>query len=110
LVEKQNLVIMITPTILDEDTPQTGYEPKSEEKADELSEKGTDYFHIQKDDSGQMEEEGGSGILLPAPEANLNHEKQETHKKEEAASVEEIFQTLGKEDDKKTDKLKPLFG
>lgn len=54
LVEKQNLVIMITPTILDEDTPATGYEPKSEAKAEELSEKGTDYFYNKPEPDSQQ--------------------------------------------------------
>lgn len=42
---KDNLVIMITPTILDEEGPRTGYEPASRGKADELSAIGTDYFY-----------------------------------------------------------------
>ena len=62
IVTKQNLVIMITPTILNEDTPQTGYEPKSEAKANELSAKGTDYFYNKPEkteDRGRKTEDGG---------------------------------------------------
>ncbi len=53
IVTKENLVIMITPTILDADTPATGYEPKSKAKADELAAKGTDYFYKNEESKGE---------------------------------------------------------
>jgi len=57
---KENLVIMITPTILKEEGPSTGYEPASRAKADELSALGTDYFY--KNEESKNEESKGESL------------------------------------------------
>ena len=103
-VVKENLVIMITPTILDGDTPETGYESKSEEKAEEMAAKGTDYFYV----DGESKVEGLKGEGQPAleteeqpPEVGLSAgalAKEEDQPEEESQPADD------------SRKLKPLFG
>jgi len=83
IVTKENLVIMITPTILDADTPATGYEPKSKSKADELAAKGTDYFYnapVEEASTGQ----GSKGESL-----NVEGEKPESSGQESGVGGQE---------------------
>jgi Flp pilus assembly secretin CpaC len=116
IVVKENLVIMITPTILNEDIPATGYEPKSEAKANELSAKGTDYFYnapVEEastgqgskveslnvegqgaEDGGRKTEDGdqGAGGVKPKEEIKLSEEAK--LKPAAEPEVKESIQTL----------------
>lgn len=89
-VVKNNLVIMITPTILDEDTPATGYEPKSEAKANELSALGKDYFYNKPEKTEDGDQ--GTGGVKPKEEIKLSEEAK--LKPAEESAAEEAFQTL----------------
>jgi Flp pilus assembly secretin CpaC/uncharacterized membrane protein YgcG len=120
---KNNLVIMITPTILNEDTPATGYEPKSEAKANELSALGKDYFYNKPEkaeDGGLKTEDGdqGTGVkgqesgesneqptteaggqpevngVKPKTEVKLSEEAKLSPAEQREPDVKEIFQTL----------------
>jgi len=69
-VVKNNLVIMITPTILNEDTPATGYEPKSEAKVNELSALGKDLFY----NKPEKTEDGDQGAGVRGQESGGSNE------------------------------------
>ncbi len=97
-MEKRNLVIMLTPTILDKDTPATGYEQKSETMSEELSAQGTDYFHIDGEESEATVEDGFQGLEKGASKD---------------ASLEKGFQGLEEkvsDEENGARKLKPIFG
>ena len=105
-VVKNNLVIMITPTILNEDTPATGYEPKSEAKAKELSALGKDYLYNKPEnglsaEAKKAKEEGQPEVSGVEPKseavdqpANQQPLTQQLAPESRDPDVKEIFQTL----------------